>query len=248
MTKFLEPCMQETQCADCPVRKRALFQVVPADYIRDAQSRRTHQYRLPPRRHLYEEGEEASMAYTLYDGWVLLYRSLSNGGRQGLRIGLPGDFLGFMPQGEPKVHHSAVAITEATLCGFRQPDLHDMIDTHVALSTHITRIQSRYMTSCQGAMLGLGRKTAEQRIAYLISELYFRLFNRRLLDAADQTMPFPLTQEMLGDMTGLTPVHTNRVMRKLREGRVLEQDRQSLTLLDLDQLMALGEFYRTDVE
>jgi len=188
------------------------------------------------------------MAYTLYRGWVLLYRSLANGGRQGLRIGLPGDFLGYMPQGERKVHHSAVAITDGILCGFKQADLHAMIDTHVALSTHITRIQSRYMTSCQSAMLGLGRKTAEQRIAYLISELYFRLHNRHLIASGEMTIPFPLTQEMLGDMTGLTPVHTNRVMRKLREERVLDQDRQSLSLLDLEKLMAVGEFSRTDTE
>lgn len=188
------------------------------------------------------------MAFTLYQGWVLLYRSLSNGGRQGLRIGLPGDFLGYMPQGETKVHHSAVAISDAVLCGFKQADLHAMIDTHVALSTHITRIQSRYMSSCQSAMLGLGRKTAEQRIAYLIAELYFRLHNRHLIASREKTMPFPLTQEMLGDMTGLTPVHTNRVLRKLRDEGVLEQDRQSLTLLDLERLMMIGEFTRRDVE
>ena len=95
MSKLIEPRQQPTQCVVCPIRQRALFQVVPVSYIQDAQARRTDQYHLPARRHLYEEGDPPDMAYTLYDGWVMLYRSHSDGARQGLRIALPGDFLGY---------------------------------------------------------------------------------------------------------------------------------------------------------
>lgn len=248
MSKFLEPRQQATQCAVCPVRQRALFQVVPASYIEDAQSYRMGQYHLPARRHLYQEGAPAEMAYTLFQGWVMLYRSHSNGSRQGLRIALPGDFLGYMPLGEGELHHSAQAITNAVVCGFRQGDLHQMLDSHSEMAAHVTRIQMRYMASCQSAMLGLGRKTAEQRIAYLIAELYFRQRNRQQLSEGSLTMPFPLTQEMLGDMTGLTPVHTNRVMRKLREDGVLDMVRQQMTIHDLEGLMQIGEFENRDVE
>jgi len=247
-SKFLQPRQSPMQCASCEIRRRALFQVVPSEYIQDAQTKRTHQYDLPARRHLYEEGQEASMAYTLYDGWMLLYRAISSGGRQGLRIALPGDFIGFMPEGEAAYHHSALAVSNVVLCGFGQSDLHEMIDRHSQLSVHINRIQSRYMASCQDAMLGLGRKTAEQRIAHLIAELYFRLLNRHSLQDGETSMPFPLTQELLGDMTGLTAVHTNRVMRKLREEGVLEPQRQRLDILDLEKLVAIGELRRRDVE
>jgi CRP-like cAMP-binding protein len=248
MNKHLEPRPRGTDCAVCPIRQYALFQVVPPSYLKDAQSRRLDQYHLPARRHLYEEGDPAEMAYTLYEGWVMLYRSHSDGSRQGLRVALPGDFLGYMPAGEGHIHHSAQAISNALVCGFRQPDLHEMMEKHSELAAHITRIHARYMVSCQSHMLGLGRKSAEQRIAYLIAELHHRLISRRLLAADSPTMPFPLTQEMLGDMTGLTPVHTNRVMRKLRTDGVLVAERQRLTILDLDRLFALGEFKPADAE
>ena len=248
MTKFLEPRSQATQCAVCPIRQRALFQVVPSSYIDDAQSRRLGQYHLPARRHLYEEGDPADMAYTLFDGWIMLYRAHSDGGRQGLRIALPGDFIGYVPAEDTEIHHAALGITDTVLCGFRQGDLHDMLDRHSDLSIHIARIQSRYMVSCQSAMLGLGRKSAEQRIAYLIAELYYRQVNRHLVAQDGLSMPFPLTQEMLGDMTGLTPVHTNRVMRKLRADGILTTERLRLNILDLDRLLNIGEFTRLDVE
>jgi CRP-like cAMP-binding protein len=248
MPNSLESRPNRTRCASCPVRERALFKVVPAEYINDAEASRTDQYTLPARRHLYEEGSPASMAYTLFKGWMLLYRSHSDGGRQGLRIALPGDFIGYMPLDEKLVHHSALAVTDAVLCGFRQDDLHAMLDTHAGLASHITRIQARYMASCQSAMLGLGRKSAEQRIAYLIAELYFRLRNRQQIGSDEMSMPFPMTQEMLGDMTGLTPVHTNRVLRKLRADGVFTAERQRLIIHDLAGLQELGEFTNTAVE
>jgi len=248
MPKSLESRPDKQRCASCPVRERALYQVVPEEYINDAESNRTDQYTLPARRHLYEEGAPANMAYTLFDGWMLLYRAHSDGGRQGLRIALPGDFLGYMPPGETSLHHSALAITDSILCGFKQDDLHRMLDTHAGLASHVTRIQARYMASCQSAMLGLGRKSAEQRIAYLIAELYYRLHNRQQLGADDSIMPFPITQEMLGDMTGLTPVHTNRVIRKLREDGIFTAERHRLVIHDLPRLLEIGEFTNLNVE
>lgn len=91
-------------------------------------------------------------------------------------------------------------------------------------------------------MLGLGRKTAEQRIAFAIADLYFRLCQIGVLDDGAREMPLPLTQEMLGDLTGLTPVHTNRVLRKLRTDGVLSCERQRADVLDLERLAAIGEF------
>ena len=56
------------------------------------------------------------------------------------------------------------------------------------------------------------------------------------------SMPFPLTQEMLGELTGLTPVHTNRVLRKLRAEGVLACERQRVEIFDLSRLMEIGEY------
>lgn len=248
MSSPLDVRSKPTRCANCPVRELALFQVVPPEYLGEAESKRTEQCILPARRHLYEEGEPANMAYTLFEGWLMMYRAHSDGGRQGLRIALPGDLIGYMPQGETTLHHSVVAITNSVLCGFRLPDLHGMLDTHPGMASHITRIQARYMASCQSAMLGLGRKSAEQRICYLIAELFFRLKNRQQIDVDSNTMPFPITQEMLGDMTGLTPVHTNRVLRKLRADGVFTANRQNVAIHDLPRLLEIGEFSNTAVE
>ena len=95
--KLTEVRSSPTRCAECPIRKKALFQVVAQNYLTDAESRRTAQYRLAARGHLYQETTPAAMAFTVFEGWLLLYRTHSDGSRQGLRVALPGDFVGYAP-------------------------------------------------------------------------------------------------------------------------------------------------------
>lgn len=230
-----------TRCTDCPIRQKALFQVVAEDYLQDAESRRTAQYRLPARSQLYQEGSPAAMAYTLFEGWLLLYRSHSDGSRQGLRVALPGDFVGYVPLADASYSHGAMAVTDVTVCGFRQADLHAMIDRHLDIARQITSIQARYLAICESNALGLGRKTAEQRIAHSVADIYRRLDLRAEVDGGTRSMPFPLTQEMLGELTGLTPVHTNRVLRKLRMDGIMTHERQRVEIHDLPRLLALAE-------
>lgn len=233
---------EPTKCADCPIRKKALFQVIADEYVQDAETLRTAQYRLRARSHLYQESTPAAMAFTLFEGWLLLYRTHSDGSRQGLKVALPGDFVGYAPLTDSLYSHGALAITDVVVCGFRQADLHTMIDKHTDIARQITHIQAGNLATCESNVLGLGRKTAEQRIAHAVADLYHRLDLRSEVDTATHSMPFPLTQEMLGELTGLTPVHTNRVLRKLRADGVIACERQRVEILDLPRLIEVGEY------
>jgi len=241
-TKLKEVVADPTNCTECPIREKALFQVIAEDYLNDAESRRTAQYRLPARSHLYQETMPAVMAHTLFEGWLMLYRTHSDGSRQGLRVALPGDFVGYTPLSDSLYSHGAIAITDVVVCGFRQADLHVMIDHHPDIARQITSIQARYMATCESNVLGLGRKSAEQRIAHAIADLYHRLDQRSEVDADAFSMPFPLTQEMLGELTGLTPVHTNRVLRKLRIDGIVVCERQQVQILNMPRLLEVAEY------
>lgn len=233
-----------TPCAHCPVRERALYQAVDDDYIHSAQTKRLNQFNLSAKRTLYEEGDHPDMAFTLFSGWIMMYRSDREGDRQGLRIALPGDFVGFLPDTNPsaRMNHSAVAVTDALLCGFRQDDLRGMLKQHPQLSWQLNSFQSRDMAACQTTMLNVGRKMADQRIAHLLVELYDRLETLGQVDKRTNTMPFPLTQSMLGDLTGLTQVHTNRVMRRFRDDNLVLCSNQSLQIHNRNALLEIADY------
>ncbi len=236
--------LSPVRCAECPIRERALFQVLSRHYLDEADSRRAGQYRVPARAHLYQESAPAAMAFTVFEGWLLLYRNHADGSRQGLRVALPGDFVGYTPLTEPAYSHGALAVTDVVVCGFRQADLHEMIVSQAVIAREVSSIQARNLALCESNVLGLGRKTAEQRIAHLVADLHHRLSRAAVSDGGEPPLvvPFPLTQEMLGELAGLTPVHTNRVLRKLRLDGVMSCERHRLQIMDPVRLKQIAGF------
>jgi DNA-binding transcriptional regulator LsrR (DeoR family) len=53
---------------------------------------------------------------------------------------------------------------------------------------------------------------------------------------------FPVTQEQLADATGLTAVHTNRMLQALRRDGFIELTSGSLRILDWKGLRRAGDF------
>jgi CRP-like cAMP-binding protein len=89
-------------------------------------------------------------------------------------------------------------------------------------------------------VVNVGRRDARSRIAHLLCELALRMDAAGL--AEDGAYRFPLTQEQLADCTGLTPVHTNRVLQSLRQEGLISLTSRSLTVHDWRGLRSVGEF------
>ena len=88
--------------------------------------------------------------------------------------------------------------------------------------------------------LNLGQRTAYERLGHLLVELYLRL--RTVGLASNGRCDFPLTQNDLGDATGLTPVHVNRTLQELRRDGLIELERRHLHILDIERLKSVSMF------
>ena len=86
----------------------------------------------------------------------------------------------------------------------------------------------------------IGRREAYGRIAHLLCELYVRL--RAIGFANGREYGLPLTQAELADATGLTTVHVNRSLKKLRGDGLIRSGKRSVIIEDWDGLRAAGEF------
>ena len=47
-----------------------------------------------------------------------------------------------------------------------------------------------------------------------------------------KSFDMPLTQEQIGEALGITTVHANRIVKQLREKRIVEFERGRVTILD----------------
>ena len=86
----------------------------------------------------------------------------------------------------------------------------------------------------------LGRCKPLQRVGYLMLELLDRL---KRLELADGTIcPFPLQRQHLADATGLSMIHLNRTLTRLREDRFAVIEDKMLIILDRPALAELSGY------
>ena len=158
----------------------------------------------------------------LVSGWACRPRMLPDGRRQMLSVLLPGDLIGDRGERRPLTMNPAVALTPVRTVSVCR--LFDAVAQHpesyqglVCALTQLDRGEEEQLIE---HVVRLGCQTAVQRIAHCLLDLHRRLATIGFTN--DGSFPMPLTQETLGDLLGLSLVHVNRVISRLRRDRLVE--------------------------
>ncbi len=89
----------------------------------------------------------------------------------------------------------------------------------------------------------LGRRSAYQRMAHLFCEVFVRM--RMLGLAEEESFRLPMTQSELADACGLSPVHVNRVLQRLRREGLIISTGDVHAIANWDGLREAGDFDET---
>ncbi|MFY8194112.1 MAG: Crp/Fnr family transcriptional regulator, partial [Novosphingobium sp.] len=184
--------------------------------------------RVPSRTDVVHEGDCPRAVRVMLDGWACRYKELPDGRRQILAFFVPGDLCDSAVFLLDQMDHSIAAITPVTIAEItpdiftrmtrESPELADAL----ALSELVTVAIQREWT------LGLGQRTARERVSHLLCELHARLEAVGL--GNDGECDMPLTQADIGSATGLTPIHVNRVLQDLRREGIIDLARRRLRI------------------
>lgn len=192
------------------------------------------------RRDLVSEGDKPRFVHLILDGWACRYKQLPDGKRQIVGLFVPGDFCDLNVYILKYMDHSIGAITRLKVAMISPDEM-------VALTAERPRVtQALWWHELVAAAvqrewtLNVGQRSAYERLAHLLIELYIRL---QVVGRADNgRCDFPLTQNDLADATGLTAVHVNRTLQELRRDGLIELDRKQLQILDLERMMDIAMF------
>lgn len=194
------------------------------------------------RRHrdIITEGRKYDAIFLLVQGFAVRCRVLRKGGRQVLNVALPGDLIGFPGCFFDRALYTVNALTDVMV----SPIPHTRI---LALFENSPRLAAKIFWSfaCEAAiyaerLIDIGRRSALERVAHFLLELYARLEIVGL--AHDWTCPMPFTQELIGDALGLSVPHVNRTLRQLRDDGLLTIEHQCLIIKDFEAVSALAGF------
>ncbi len=175
-------------------------------------------------RELIGEGRSIDGSVLILEGWAARMRELADGRRQIVNFVLPGDFVGVCHHLQPLASSTIVAITPLRVCDVPDRDDHPDLAHAAAISGALDEAH------LIGQITRLGRLSAHERIIDLLLEFHERLDLAGLVE--DGAYRLPITQEMLADALGLTPVHINRTLQRARKSHELDWREKSVVLHD----------------
>lgn len=195
---------------------------------------------LPARKVLSRRGDRLYHSTLLIKGFMCRYIDARDGYRQLLSYHVPGDFVDLHGFPTRYIDHDIAAISEATVAFVP----HERLEVIMAQRPHLAR-QLWFSTMLDAAMhrewiFRIGRLDAIGRLAHFLCETYCRMKAVRRVDGG--SFDLPMTQQDLGEAVGLTSVHINRVIRRLREEGLVIVARGKVEIRDFDRLARLGEF------
>jgi CRP-like cAMP-binding protein len=232
------------RCRFCLVRRKELFTEAEVEDLDLIESVRKAFRTVPARTTLYAEGDPCDELFTVYSGWVQRYKLLRDGRRQVLDFQLAGDFLGLQQDLLKHMDHSAETVTEARLCVFPRRRLSELSRTHSEIAWRFAWLAASEQADLFERITDLGRRTATERIAHLLLEIFHKLRWRGEV-SSDSSCTVPLTQQQMADALGLSTPHLNRTLRILREKGLATFAEHKLTIHDVAGLSRLCDFQDT---
>jgi CRP-like cAMP-binding protein len=166
---------------------------------------------------------------------------VANGGRQIIAIHMKGDLVDLQNSFLGVADHSVQTLTECE--GAFIP-----ADRLKAFAIDRPRVgMAMWLDTLVDASIfrewiaNVGRRNAYTRVAHLLCEVSLRLEVAGLGEATQYQLP--MTQEEIGDCTGLTAVHINRTMKFLEaEGLIERRTSRSITIGNWRKLASAGDF------
>lgn len=196
--------------------------------------------KVPARCDLIREGDRPGAVFVILDGWACRYKILPSGSRQVFAFLMPGDSCDLHIGLLAEMDHSIQTIVPSIVAMIDRVEMDAIMDGHRCVAKAIYIGQLIDEGTMRAWITSMGRRTSTERVAHLMCELYLRARNIGLTD--NSHLELPLSQLLLADALGMTPVHLNRVLKQLRLAGAMTLKRGSLLITDPAKLVEIAGF------
>ena len=190
---------------------------------------------------LIREGTNPENVFLLLEGWGYRYSLLRNGNRQIFGYLLPGDLCDVHVFMLESMDHSVGLLSNAKVVKIPADEMLELINRYPRIERALWIATLVAESTLRQWVVNIGQRDAFERTGHLFCELWQRMRAVGLVSADDQ-FELPLTQVELADTLGLTSVHVNRTLQRLREGGLITLNRSRLTILDPRRLAEVSGF------
>ncbi len=186
------------------------------------------------------EGYESHKLHVVVSGFAARYKLLANGKRQVLSIILPGDIIGMPSAFFRSSRYSVTTLSVMTADVTPLTNFLELCRGAPSLAIAMLFYCEHDLATCNDHIIDVGRRSPLERTAHFLLEIHSRL--RSAGYAAEGSFDMPLSQEIIGDLLGLSAPHVNRMLHQLKSEQLISIHRRQVTFEDLEGLRLLAQF------
>ena len=209
-------------CADCPIRHSAICARCDAKelalleaikYYRSFETGQTIAW----------AGDELDFVASVVRGVAKLCQTLEDGRTQMLGLLLPSDFIG--RPGRLRSAYDVIAVSDITLCCFRRKPFEALLANTPHISERLLTMTLDELDAAREWMLILGRKSAREKIASLLTIIARREATIGMARTRGPVViDLPLTRVAMAEYLGLTLETVSRQMSALKGENIIVLD------------------------
>lgn len=221
------------------VRKMLKFAVLTDDDCRLLEQLSANPREVGPRTDLIREGYKPADVHLILEGFACRYKVQPSGARNIMAYLVPGDFCDLHVFVLREMDHSLGTLSQCTVVDISRKSILELLERPaIARAFWVAAMVDE--ATLREWLVNLGGREAAERVSHLLCELLFRLRAVGLAD--DDSYTLPLTQAELADTTGLSDVHMNRILQRLRAENLIMLRSNELVILDAQRLIAFSNF------
>jgi CRP-like cAMP-binding protein len=191
-------------------------------------------------RTIVSDGDRPTDCCLIIEGFCIRAKTTVSGQRQILSIHIAGDIPDLQSLHLHRMDHDLITLVPSTLGFVSHTSMRALTRARPNVAEMLWRDTLIDAAIFREWIVNVGQRPATSRLAHVVLELRERL--AVIGRARSDTFEMPLTQEQVGEALGITPVHANRVIRQLRDERIVDFSRGRVTVLDERKLEELGQF------
>lgn len=190
---------------------------------------------------LIHEGVATNHICLVVEGLACRFKMLAGGGRQILGYLIPGDLCDVHFTLFNRPDHGVMLLSDSQIVQIPIATLAQMIAFYPNIGRALALAGLVDAATLREWLLNVGRRDAIEKLSHFFCEMAvrFRAIGRV---SDDGSFDLPVNQTTLADTVGLTAVHINRVLQRLRGDGLIRLRHRRLTILDLARLTAIAGF------
>lgn len=190
---------------------------------------------------LIHEGSPSDSVYLIVSGLACRYKMLAGGRRQILGYLLPGDLCDIHFAIANRPDYSVALMGGSSVARIPTWKISELMLRYPAINRALSLASLIDAVILREWLLSVGQRDALQKLCHLFCEMAVRIEAIGGMNE-DGSFELPINQVTLADTLGLTSVHINRTLQRLRSEGLIRLCHRRLVILDRERLATIAGF------